>query len=94
MRTQIDIFGNEILTDQAYQGKPKETIHSRWRKMYGVDARHRCGDCQYCETHKTRKHIHYKCVLMGVSEDESTDIMLRNPSCSRFKNKTGGENNE
>ena len=94
MQTQVDIFGNEVLTDQAYQDKPKETIQSRWRKMYGVDAHHRCGECEYQEERQLGRRVHYKCILMGVSASEATDISLRNPSCKRFKEKTGGENNE
>lgn len=87
MQTQIDIFGNEIPTDQAFADKPRETIHSRWRKMYGVNAYHRCGECEYCEGRQSGRRVHYKCILMGVSASEATDIRLRNPSCQRFKAK-------
>lgn len=84
MQTQMDIFGNEVPVEQVFQQKPRETIKSRWRRMYGYRQDEHCGHCKYCEAHVANRK-YYKCVLMGVSASEATDIRLKDPACSRFE---------
>ncbi len=88
METQIDIFGNEIPVEQAYDVKHdrRETIKSRWRRMYGYDDSHKCGDCRYSFrlTVNDNKHF-WKCNLMGVSSSEATDIRKSDPACKRWE---------
>ena len=84
MQTQMDLFGNEVPVEQAYAKTPRETIKSRWRLMYGYRQDEFCGHCKYCQSFLARRRI-YKCVLMGVSNSEATDIRLKDPACSRFE---------
>jgi len=84
MQTQMDLFGNEVPIEQAYAKAPRETIKSRWRKMYGFRQDETCGHCKYCVYHE-RDRRWYKCMLMGVSSSEATDIRLKDPACSRFE---------
>ena len=81
---QGDIFGNFISIDDIDTAKPMETIKSAFRRRYGYDESHRCGDCRHCEAH-FRQKTYYKCRLMGISASEATDIRLKDPACSMFQ---------
>lgn len=82
---QLDIFGNEIPVEQIVEKKPQESIKSRWRRMYGYDEEHRCGDCKYLCKYATNDSHYYKCNLMGISASEATDIRLKDVACKRWK---------
>ena len=88
MDTQLDIFGNEIPVEQALGQKSKETIKSRWRKMYGFDNGHKCGGCRFCFRITQNDDEHYKCNMMGVSDTAETDINTSDPSCSRWEKRS------
>lgn len=86
---QMDIFGNEVPVEQieTKQQLPRETIKSRWRRMYGYDESHRCGDCRYLCKYLSGNFSGYKCNLMGISASEATDIRLKDPACKRWEGK-------
>ena len=81
---QLDIFGGETPVEELGQRPPRETIKSAFRRMYGYDESHRCGDCRHCEAH-FRQKTYYKCRLMGISASEATDIRLKDPACKRWE---------
>lgn len=82
---QLDIFGNEIPVERIAEKKPQETIKNRWRRMYGYDEAHRCGDCMYLCKYSTNDSHYYKCNLMGISASEATDIHLKDVACKRWE---------
>jgi hypothetical protein len=82
---QLDIFGNEIPVERIAEKKPQETIKNRWRRMYGYDEAHRCGDCKYLCKYATNDSHYYKCNLMGISASEATDIRLKDVACKRWE---------
>ena len=85
MQTQMDLFGNEVPVEIAYDGSQKIALKSRWRLMYGYKGDETCGHCKYC--HETRMGVkrRYKCILMGMSDTADTDIFERDPACKRFE---------
>ena len=85
MDVQIDIFGNETPVEDAYSQKQTETIKSRWRRMYGFDESHKCGDCRYSFRMTVNDKSFLKCNLMGVSASEATDIAKSDPACKRWE---------
>lgn len=85
METQIDIFGNEIPVESAFNPKKAETIKIRWRKMYGYDQGHKCGECRHCFKYIGNDRTVYKCNMMGVSDTTATDIDASDPACSRWE---------
>lgn len=90
---QMNIFGDLEPVETAYAPKERETIKTRFRKMHGVDDKHRCGDCIYCVA-KLRDRTYYKCEWMGVSSSEATDIRLKDPACDKWEErKTKNEEN-
>lgn len=82
---QLDIFGNEIPVERIAEKKPQETIKNRWRRMYGYDEAHRCGDCKYKCKYSSGDFSGYKCNLMGISASEATDIHLKDVACKRWE---------
>ena len=86
---QIDIFGDMIPIEEALEKKERETIKSRFRKMYGYDDTHRCGDCKFLCAYHPNDHTYYKCNLMGISASEATDIRLKDPACTRWEQGPG-----
>ena len=82
---QMDIFGNAVSVDEI-RSKEHGTIKSRFRKMYGFDDEHICKDCKYC-VYTERDRRWYKCLLMGVSASEATDIRLKDTACTRWEMK-------
>ena len=83
---QLDIFGNEVLVEEIVEKRPQESIKNRWRRMYGYDEGHRCGDCKYLCKYATNDSHYYKCNLMGISSSEATDIHLKDVACKRLEN--------
>ena len=86
---QTDIFGNMIPVEDALSQKSRETIKSRFRKMYGYDDSHRCKDCKYLCIYYAGNSKYYKCNLMGISASEATDIRLKDPACTRWEQGPG-----
>ena len=87
---QIDIFGYmHPVDDPEFKEKKgfRETIKGRYRKMYGYDDSHRCGECKYCFKSYSGKSGFYKCELIGNSGSEATDIRLKDIACTRFREK-------
>ena len=82
---QLDIFGNEIPVERIAERLPLDTIKSRWRRMYGYDEAHRCGDCKYLCKYSSGNFSGYKCNLMGISASEATDIRLKDVACKRWE---------
>ena len=81
---QIDIFGNLVPVEHAVSRHPKETIKSRYRRMYGYDESHRCADCVHL-VKTVANRTFYKCELIGLSASEATDIRLKDPACKRWE---------
>lgn len=81
---QMDIFGNLVPVEHAVSRHPHETIKTRYRRMYGYDDAHRCGDCRHL-VKKEANRTFYKCELIGISASEATDIRLKEVACSRFE---------
>lgn len=80
---QMNIFG-EFVTVKSVEDSKRETIKSRFRKMYGFDEEHRCANCIHLIASK-RDRTYYKCEVMGVSASEATDIRLKDIACKRWE---------
>lgn len=83
---QMDIFGNAVAVNEIAT-KTSESIKSRFRKMYGFDYEHECRDCKYLTDFCNRGKSYYKCVLMGISASEATDIRLKDTACTQWERK-------
>ena len=81
---QMDIFGNLVPVEHAVSRHPHETIKTRYRRMYGYDEAHRCGDCRHLVKKETNRTF-YKCELIGISASEATDIRLKDVACKRWE---------
>ena len=81
---QMDIFGNLVPVEHAVSRHPHETIKTRYRRMYGYDEAHRCGDCRHL-VKKEANRTFYKCELIGISASEATDIRLKDVACKRWE---------
>lgn len=83
---QIDIFGNE--TDlNTINKKPKSirlTIKDRFRQFHGYYKDYKCKDCIYCIQLGNRGRRYYKCVKIGITSSNATDIHLKDYSCNLF----------
>ena len=81
---QIGLFG-DLAKLETIGNAQKETIKSRFRRMYGFDDEHKCGTCKHliCNRHNNRNY--YKCELMGISASEATDIRLHDTACKRWE---------
>ena len=85
---QMDIFGDAVAVEDIDTRMPRSSIKSRFRKMYGFDDEHICKDCKYC-VYTERDKRWYKCLLMGVSASEATDIRLKDTACTRWEKSDG-----
>ena len=81
---QMDIFGNLVPVEHAVSRHPHETIKTRYRRMYGYDESHRCGDCVHL-VKTVANRTYYKCELIGISASEATDIRLKDVACKRWE---------
>ena len=81
---QLDIFGNLVPVEHAVSRHPRETIKTRYRRMYGYDEAHRCGDCRHLVKTEANR-TYYKCELIGISASEATDIRLKDVACKRWE---------
>lgn len=74
--TYGELMAIRILIERYQKGQ--------FRKMYGFDYAHRCGDCKHM-TYTERNRRWYKCRLMGISASAATDIRLSDPACKRWE---------
>lgn len=79
-----DLFGNEI--DIEKEAKPFLGHYQKWKRdnKYGASLdEKRCGNCVNARRVKSNVKTYYKCVLMGISNSEASDIRLKNV-CDNF----------
>ena len=81
---QMDIFGNYVSVDEIRENE-SETIKSRFRRKYKYEKNHICKDCKNCVKFCNRSKNYYKCLLMGISASEATDIRLKDIACKRWE---------
>lgn len=86
MNEQIDIFGGSTPIKDV-EAKEKRSIKRLFRKMYGFKHGHLCKDCKnlVCADHHGKRY--YKCLLIGLSHSEATDIHLKDIACKRWERK-------
>ena len=48
----------------------------------------RCKSCTFLRRSYGHTRTYYKCALKGISHSEATDIRLKDPACSRYKEAT------
>ena len=46
-----------------------------------------CKTCIFLRQDHGHTRFYYKCALKGTSHSEATDIRLKDPACSRYKEK-------
>jgi hypothetical protein len=82
-----DLFGKDIPDYPLDQQRGESWYHSMKRTMgyRQTTAKEKC--CKFCKQKRTfdyhNKNYH-KCMLIGISHSEATDIRLRNV-CDRFE---------
>ena len=93
MKVQLDFFGGEIDFKTLNEEFKKDrllnrTIKGRFRKKHGYHKEHRCKECKHHEVHIHGKRRFHKCMKIGVSGSEATDIRLKDYSCDLFKKRS------
>lgn len=84
-----DLLGYEVDDSKYFEdNKPlkiKETIKSEFRRMHGYKTGCFCKDCKsFIEGHyHNRKYL--KCVKMGLSHSEATDIRKSDIACNLYE---------
>lgn len=81
---QLELFGGEAELKTISKTPARETIKSRWRKMYGYLDGKQCKECKYLGSYTANKKW-YKCTLMGMSNSSATDIRLKDIACNRYE---------
>jgi hypothetical protein len=87
---QLDLFGGHTPVSELGQKPGRETIKSWYRKRYGYDENHKCGDCKNLYRSDYGNKHWYKCRLIGGSS-AATDIRLKDVACRRWEQREGGE---
>lgn len=89
---QLDIFGNEIDVIKVNEETKKQrsnrlSMKDMFRKLHGYNKSDYCKNCIYCVCHSGRNRNYYKCIKIGLSNSEATDIRLKEYACSLFLKK-------
>lgn len=76
----VDLFGKEL------SPAPKNAAKGNAAPIGSANNDKTCGDCAHATGWKTPSgRIYYKCDLVKKTRSINTDIRLKWPACSRFK---------
>lgn len=89
MTKQLDIFGNETDVNEIFipKDRNKLSIIDKHYISFGVDPNHKCGDCKSCIKQTYNNKNYYKCLIIGSSNSNATDIRLKQDACKLFMKK-------
>lgn len=76
-----NIFGEEI--KPAF--KKGLSIKDKFRRLHGYLEGGLCRNCKYFQKFSYHDRNYYKCLLMGLSNSEATDIHLKDTACNAYK---------
>lgn len=93
MKVQLDLFGGEIDYKALNEEFKKDrllsrTIKGRFRKKHGFNKEHRCKECKHHEVYIHGKRRVHKCINIGVTGSDATDIRLKDYSCDLFEKRS------
>ena len=88
-----DLFGNDVGESKYFENadtpSKKPTIKSEFRRMHGFRKGLLCRNCKYFLEGSYHKRKYFKCMKMGLSHSEATDIRKSDAGCTLYEESEG-----